>query len=74
VSLSSAGHTLPVFWSTTFWNLSRVPLCCWLAIDLGYGLPGVWWAVNLSTNLFTYGKALTSGWVVRRGRWKHAPA
>ena len=68
VSLSSAGHTLPVFWSTTFWNLSRVPLCWWLAIDLGYGLPGVWWAVNLST----YGKALTSGWVVHRGRWKHA--
>ena len=48
--------------------MSAFAFCWWLAIDLGYGLPGVWWAVNLST----YGKALTSGWVVHRGRWKHA--
>lgn len=62
----AAGHTLPVFFSTTTWNLSRIPLCWLLGIELGYGLAGVWWAINLST----YGKALTASWIVHRRRWQ----
>lgn len=65
-SLSSSGHSLPVFYSTTIWNLSRIPLCYLLAIPFEGGLAGVWWAINLSS----YGKALTAGLVVRRGTWK----
>ncbi len=64
-SLSSAGYSLPVFFSTGFWNLSRIPLSLLLGAPDLFGLPGIWWAVNLST----YGKAATSYWLVRRGRW-----
>ncbi|MFQ5505228.1 MAG: MATE family efflux transporter [Planctomycetota bacterium] len=68
LSMMSAGYSLPVsFWSVV-WNLSRIPLAIWLAAPekLDGGLPGIWWAINLST----YGKALTGWWLFRRGRWK----
>lgn len=64
-SLMSAGYSLSVSLWTGFWNLSRIPLASWLAITEGYGLAGIWWAINLST----YGKALTSAILVRRGNW-----
>lgn len=66
-ALCSSGHTLPTFYSTTFWNLARIPLCYLFGVTWRFGLPGVWWAINLST----YGKALTAGLVVRRGTWKN---
>jgi putative MATE family efflux protein len=65
-SLSAAGYTLPVFLSTSFWNLSRIPLCKWLALDAGYGLAGIWWAINISS----YGKGLCSWLLFRAGHWK----
>lgn len=64
-SLMSCGHSLPVSLWIGFWNLSRIPLASWLAISQGYGLAGIWWAINLST----YGKALSCAILIRRGNW-----
>ncbi len=64
-TVSAAGHSLPPSISTGFWNLSRIPLSLWLGAPERFGLVGIWWAINLST----YGKALTSWWILRRGRW-----
>ena len=65
-ALASAGHTLPTSISTGVYNLSRIPLCYFLAIELEWGLPGIWWGINIST----YAKAATSWIILRRGRWK----
>ncbi len=63
-AILGAGHSFPIFLSTTFWNLARIPTAMLLAPSLG--LPGIWWAVNLTT----YGKALTAFWIFGKGGWK----
>lgn len=65
-SMVAAGYSTPVSISSMFWNLVRIPLSHWLAIGQGLGLPGIWWAINLST----YGKALTGFLLLRLGRWQ----
>ncbi|MFN3202029.1 MAG: MATE family efflux transporter [Bradymonadia bacterium] len=63
--LSGAGHTRVVFvWSAPL-NILRVPLAWWLAHPLGWGAPGVWWAINFTT----WVKAIGKGWAVRKGGW-----
>ncbi len=63
--LAGAGDTASVFrWSTPF-NVLRIPLAWALAIHLGAGAAGVWWAINLTT----YAKVLGKGLAVIRGRW-----
>ena len=63
-AILGAGHSFPVFLSTTFWNLARIPTAMVLAPK--FGLPGIWWAVNLTT----YGKAMTAFWIFGKGGWK----
>jgi len=65
-SIASTGHSLGPMLSTGFWNAVRIPLSYLLSGPLGYGLPGIWWAINLTS----YGKALSSYWIFRRGKWK----
>ncbi len=65
-SMIAAGYAAPISITNMFWNLIRIPLAHWLALTQGYGLPGIWWAVNLST----YGKALTGMLLLRLGRWQ----
>ncbi|KFI21803.1 MATE family efflux transporter [Nitrosococcus oceani] len=63
--LAGAGDTQTVFWYSTPFNLLRIPLAWLLAFPLGFGAPGIWWAINLTT----YAKAICKGWAVWRGRW-----
>jgi MATE family multidrug resistance protein len=63
-AILGAGHSFPVFLSTTVWNLARIPIAMLLAPH--FGLPGIWWAVNITT----YGKATTALWIFGKGGWK----
>ncbi len=65
-TLIGAGATLPVMISTGVMNIARIPLAHLLAVVLGWGLPGIWWAVNLSS----FGKYLWSVVLFKRGRWQ----
>lgn len=63
--LAGSGDTRTLFWTTVPFNLLRIPLAWFLAIHLGFGAAGVWWAINLTTGL----KASLKAGMVLRGRW-----
>jgi MATE family multidrug resistance protein len=65
-TLLAAGNTRPIFWITGPGNLLRVPLAWWLALELGWGALGIWWAINVTTAL----KSLAMVTVVERGGWR----
>jgi len=64
--LGGAGDTAAVMWWSTPINALRIPLAYWLAIVLGLGPAGIWWAINVTT----MAKALGKGSVVLRARWR----
>lgn len=64
-ALEGAGDTRTVFWWSAPINAARVPLGWLLAIPLGYGAAGIWWAINLTT----FAKVLGKGGAVLRGGW-----
>ena len=64
--LQGAGHTRPVLWWSAPLNALRVPLGWALALPLGLGAAGVWWAINLTT----VAKCLGKGQAAWRGDWK----
>lgn len=66
-TLSGAGDTRSVFWWSMPLNALRVPLGWFLALHLGMGAAGVWWAINLTTYL----KAAGKGSAVLRGKWRY---
>ncbi|MEZ6005651.1 MAG: MATE family efflux transporter [Planctomycetota bacterium] len=63
--LVGSGYTRPIFWITVPGNLARVPLGIWMALRMGWGAPGLWWAINLTSMV----KALVMFALVQRGRW-----
>jgi putative MATE family efflux protein len=63
--LIGAGRTLPIMITSVVMNLLRVPLAHVFAILWGFGLPGIWWAINASS----LGKCLGAGWLYRDGKW-----
>jgi MATE family multidrug resistance protein len=63
--LAGAGDSRKLFWTTVPFNLLRVPLAYLLAIHLGWGAPGVWWAINATSGA----KATAKGVMVWRGGW-----
>ncbi|MHC5063659.1 MAG: MATE family efflux transporter [Planctomycetota bacterium] len=63
--LIGSGLTMPVMISTGVMNAIRIPLAHMLAVSMGMRLPGIWWAINLST----LGKYLWALLLFHRGRW-----
>ncbi|MGK0218733.1 MAG: putative MATE family efflux protein [Planctomycetota bacterium] len=64
--LLGVGITRPALWISVPCNLLRIPLAAWLALHLGYGAVGIWWAINITTLL----KALAFHLMVRREPWR----
>lgn len=67
--LEGAGDTRTVLWWSAPLNMLRVPLGAGLAIGLGWGAPGVWWAINATT----WVKAAGKGYAAIRGDWDRRP-
>lgn len=63
--LAGSGDTRTLFLTTVPFNLLRIPLAWLLAIHLGWGAVGIWWAINATTVL----KAGLKATMVARGRW-----
>ncbi len=64
--LAGAGDTRTIFWRSLGPNVLRVPLAWALAIPLGFGAAGIWWAINLTTVV----KACWKGHAAWSGRWE----
>lgn len=63
--LAGAGDTRTVFLYSAPINAMRIPLAWIVAFPLGFGAPGIWWILNLTS----FAKALGKGYAVWRGRW-----
>ncbi len=63
--LAGAGDTKTVFWWSAPFNVLRVPLAWGLALPLGFGAAGIWWAINVTSAAKAFGK----GWATYRGEW-----
>jgi putative MATE family efflux protein len=65
---SGAGNTMPPLVVGVPFTMMRIPLAYLLAISLGMGVSGVWWAIGLSMVI----KGILMIVWFRRGRWKMA--
>ena len=66
-SFNGAGDT----WTPTLINLGcfwffEIPLSYLLGLTLGYGPPGIFWAMAIAFSVMS----MVSAWLFRRGRWK----
>ena len=66
-SFSGAGDTVPPMVITVPLTFARLPTADFLALTLGWGVVGVWWAISVCT--IAKGIVITL-WFLR-GRWKH---
>lgn len=63
--LLGSGLTRPIFWISVPGNLARLPAAWFLALHLGWGALGIWWAINITTAA----KALAFHLLVRTEPW-----
>jgi Na+-driven multidrug efflux pump len=66
-AFNGAGDTTTPTWINfiCYWLL-QIPLAITLALVLGYGPSGVFWAVPIAETIL----ALIAAWMFRRGSWK----
>ena len=64
-ALIGAGCTFPIMVASVTMNVLRIPLAHLFAILWTFGLPGLWWAINLST----LGKSVWGGILFARKKW-----
>jgi len=65
-SFSGAGDTVPPMIVLVPGSLLRVPLAYYLALELDWGINGVWWTLTFTA----LGKAIILAFWFRLGRWK----
>ncbi len=63
---SGAGYTLPVMLVSVPITAARIPLAWWLAVKLGWGPNGIWWAIALTTGA----KGILNTLLFATGVWK----
>lgn len=64
-AFTGLGRTAPTLAITLPLTVGRVPLAWFLSEKIGFGLPGVWWAISLSTAGKGLGLALLWWWFMR---------
>ncbi len=67
-AFGGAGHSLPALAIGVPFTAIRIPMAYLLAVSLGMGVVGVWWAIGLSMVV----KGLLIGIWFKRGGWKHS--
>ncbi len=65
-AFSGAGYTLPVMFVSVPITAARIPLAYWLAVEMGWGTNGIWWAIALTTGL----KGFLNALLFAAGFWK----
>lgn len=65
-AFSGAGNTIPPMVVSIPGSIARLPLAYYLAVTVGMGINGVWWALTLTTIL----KGLVIVFWFSMGRWK----
>jgi len=66
-AFSGAGDTVPPMAVSIVGSVLRIPLAWFLAVSLGWGVAGVWWAISISTLI--KGTAVYIWFSL--GHWKH---
>jgi putative MATE family efflux protein len=66
-AFSGAGDTVPPMAVSIPGSILRIPLAWFLAVSLGWGVAGVWWAISISTLI----KGVAVYIWFSLGRWKH---
>ena len=69
-AFSGAGDTLPAMFLGLPMTLLRIPAVTFAARFLGYGVPGVFWAVTITA----VARGLMFAFWFARGKWVHAKA
>ena len=65
-AFSGAGDTAPPMLISIPGSILRIPMAYYLAVELGWGINGVWWTLTITTVLKAAVMALWFG----RGKWK----
>ena len=65
-AFSGAGYTLPVMLVSVPITAARIPLAYLLAVTLGWGTNGIWWAIAITTGL----KGFLNALLFALGFWK----
>jgi putative MATE family efflux protein len=65
-TFSGAGNTIPPMVVSVPGSVARIPLAYLIAISLGVGVNGIWWAITLTTVV----KGIVLALWFRKGKWK----
>lgn len=64
-AFAGSGDTMPMFWATAPFYLTRIPIALFLANAMGLGVNGIWWAITISN----FGMGITIFLAFNSNRW-----